>query len=157
MFLKTTVPSVLVAGVMVAGSAPAPAVAQKEAKAICKTATEAFERAFASGKPAKVAARFTTDGTETTPFGIFQGRQAIAKFNEPAVKPGAKNVHTHMTARQFGGVVVVCSGGFTTTFAPDSPMKTSSGQFTKVLINSKGEWLLADLSFSIAPPMPPHR
>ena len=156
MFLKITVPSVLVAFAVVARSA-APAPAQEDAKSICNTATAAFEHAFASGDPAKVAARFTADGTETTPFGIFQGRRAIAKFNEPAVKPGAKNVDTQKAARQFGGVVL-CSGGYTTTFAPGNPVKTGSGQYTKVLVKSGDEWLLADLSFSIAPPpIPAHR
>jgi ketosteroid isomerase-like protein len=155
MLLRFITSCLLIAGATVTGVASSPALAQDDPVTICNTAITAFEAAVASGDPAKVAARFTTDGTETTPFGIFQGPQAIAQFNAGSTKPGAKDSDTLKTAQRLGDAVL-CTGSNTFTFAPGSPMKDVAGYWTKVLIKIKNQWLLTSLTFNITPPpMPP--
>lgn len=126
--------------------------------AACKAAAGAYAAAIASGDPAKIAAQFTADGTLTTPEGIFQGPQAITAYEAAFVKPGVSDEDTFKTARLVGGNMVVCSGGYTFTFAPGGPMKEVSGTWTKVLAKSGNAWRLEALAFSYTPPpTPPQR
>ena len=135
-----------------AGTTAAPARAQDDAMAACKATGKAYVTAIASGDPAKIAAQFTADGTLTTPEGIFQGRQAITAYEAAFVKPGVSDEDTFKTARQIGGNVIVCSGGYTFSFAPGGPMKEVSGTWTKVLAKSGSEWQLEALAFTYTPP-----
>src|ERR1035438_5198662 len=108
------------------------------------TAISGYEAAVASGAPANVAARFTTDGTFNTPKGIFQGRAALAQYNMGRIKPRVKDSDTLEIARYVAGVVL-CSGGFTFTLAPGGPMKEIGGNWTKVLTKS-GKDVVVDLN-----------
>lgn len=151
---RLLIPCLLAAGTFAA--VVPPALAQGDAMDHCMAAGAAYEAAIDSGDPAKVAAQFTVDGVLTAPEGIFHGPHAIAAYAGAFVKPGVTDVDTFKTARMVGGDVVVCSGGYSLTFAPGSPMKEATGTWTKVVARSRHEWRLEQLTFSYAPPpMPP--
>ena len=144
------IPCLLATGAIVAGTAP-PARAQNDAMAACKAAAGAYMAAINSGDPAKIAAQYTADGVLTTPEGIFQGPRAIASYEASFVKPGVSDVDTFDAARMIGGNVVVCSGGYTFTFAPGGPMREVRGNWTKVLARSGDGWRLEQLTFNYTP------
>lgn len=135
----------LAAAVLIGVVCP-PAAARDDAVAVCTAAVAGYDAAIASGDAAKVAARFTTDGTWNTPSGIFQGRDAIAQRSAYTENIHAIDRETVKIARHVGNIIV-CSGAYTLT-SPGPPHARYTGNWTNVLIKIGSQWMIADSSIN---------
>lgn len=148
--MRKSIVSCCLATVAIVSSTSLPANAQDDAKVACQAMDATFEAALESGDPAKFAALYTADGEMNAPQGIFQGTEAIGAFAKTFMKPGLKDNGVLKSMRQVGNVLV-CSGDYTLTFPPGSPVKEVTGHYTRVLTKSGNDWRLAQLSYNYTP------
>ncbi len=148
--MRRSIVSCFLATVAIVSSTSLPANAQDDAKMACQAMDATFEAALESGDPAKVVALYTADGEMNAPQGIFQGTEAIGAFAKTFMKPGLKDNGVLKSTRQVGNVLV-CSGDYTLTFPPGSPVKEVTGHYTRVLTKSGNDWRLAQLTYNYTP------
>ena len=123
--------------------------AADDASAICKSIANRLETGIASGDPATFAAGFAPDGQDVTPWGVFVGTEAIAKFYSGGIKPGAKETVTVTSARMLGDLVV-CVGGYNFTGASGGP--PSKGFFSVIAGKVGNDWKTQSQTWNVTPP-----
>jgi hypothetical protein len=123
--------------------------AADDASAICKTIASRYEAGIASGDSGVIAAGFTSDGQDVTPWGVFVGTEAIAKFYAGGIKPGAKETVTVTSARMLGDLVF-CVAGYNFTGASGGP--PSKGFFSVIAGKVGNDWKTQSQTWNVTPP-----
>jgi len=148
------IPCVLGVSILVA-SAATPAPAAEDPMTACQGISNRYSAAVGSQDAPGLAALFTPDGVLNGPEGPVTGTQALTDVAAGFFKAGVlKHEDTIDGARRIGDVTL-CYGAWKATFKPGSQMKEVGGRYDKVLVSNGGNWRIALLTSSYAPPSPP--